>query len=294
MNKIICWWSGGVTSAVACALALDIFGKENCTVIMIDTRNEDSDTYRFKADWEKAYGKPVHIIDNFSGEYESIEDVWRKYNSLNTANGAICSSELKRTTREKWQKENEYDAQVFGFEMDTKEFKRALSMKLNHSESKPVFPLLMAGYDKKDCIKILQDKGIEVPRMYKLGFKNNNCFQTGCIQGGIGYFQKLHKDFPEKYDAMAAMEHELTNSKGEPVTCLKDQGKESIAKAKELGLKRKYMPLFLKSHPDYPHCNTVLDKPAREVKPLMDCNGFCGVDDLIGRSETEGEINNGK
>jgi len=25
-NKIIAWWSGGITSAVACKLAIDIYG----------------------------------------------------------------------------------------------------------------------------------------------------------------------------------------------------------------------------------------------------------------------------
>lgn len=47
-KKIICWWSGGITSAVACKTALDLFKDKNkCRVIMIDTGNEDEDTYRF-------------------------------------------------------------------------------------------------------------------------------------------------------------------------------------------------------------------------------------------------------
>ncbi len=29
----------------------------------------------------------------------------------------------------------------------------------------------------------------------------------------------------------------------------------------------------------------------REPKPLMDCNGFCGTNDLITKNETEQEIN---
>ena len=49
-SKVICWWSGGITSAVACKLAIDLYGKENCRVIMLDTKNEHEDTYRFKDD----------------------------------------------------------------------------------------------------------------------------------------------------------------------------------------------------------------------------------------------------
>jgi hypothetical protein len=279
--KIICWWSGGITSAVACKLAIERYGVENCEAIMIDTRNEDEDTYRFKKDCEAYYGLEIQTIDSFGDKYDCIQDVWRKHLSLNTANGAICSSELKRNAREKWEKENTYDHQIFGFEFDSKEFKRALGLKLNHPQTKPLFPLLMEGMDKEDCIRFIQDAGIVVPRMYKLGFKNNNCFQTGCIQGGIGYFQKLNRDFPEKYNAMAALEHELTDKKGSPVTCLKDQSKESMALAKSLGLTRKYMPLFLTKHKDYPEYGTVLEKMDMKVQPLMECNGLCGVNDLI-------------
>jgi len=288
---IICWWSGGITSAVACKLALEIYGLDRCRFIMIDTRNEDPDTYRFKKDCEAWYNKDIEVIDGFGDKYKTIQDVWRKHNSLNTANGAICSSELKRNTREKWEKNNTFSHQIFGFEFNSPEFKRSLSLSLNHPNTKPLFPLLMYGWDKEKCLNYIQGSGIEVPRMYRLGFKNNNCFQTGCPQGGIGYFQKLFHEHNDKYMAMSRMEHELTDSKGSPVTCLKDQGKESIEMAKKLGLKRKYMPLFLMAHPDYPEYKTVMDKKSQKVEPLMECNGLCGINELSPKNPTAGELN---
>ena len=36
MKKAICWWSGGITSAVACKLAIDMLGIDNCEIVMID------------------------------------------------------------------------------------------------------------------------------------------------------------------------------------------------------------------------------------------------------------------
>ena len=40
INKdIIAWWSGGITSAVACKKAIDIFVVGRVRVIMIDTQN---------------------------------------------------------------------------------------------------------------------------------------------------------------------------------------------------------------------------------------------------------------
>lgn len=266
-KPIICWWSGGVTSAVSCKIAADVYGIECCRFVMIDTRNEDSDTYRFKSDCEAWYGKEIEVITAVGKKYDSIQDVWNHFGSLNVAHGAICSSELKRQVRIDFQRRNEYSLQVFGF--DVSEVNRAKNIKKNYPATMPIFPLLMFGYTKKNCIGIIEQAGIEIPRMYQLGFHNNNCFGTGCVQGGIGYWQKMQRGFPEKFEAMAKMEHDITDEKGEPVTCLKDQGK--IAK------ETKITNVFLLPHPDYPDYKDLSQMRGKEVESLMECNGFCGT-----------------
>lgn len=283
MEKVIAWWSGGITSAVACKLAIDFYGKDNVQVLFIDTKNEHEDTYRFKNDCQKWYDVLIGSITAIGGEYESIQDVWRKHQSLNVATGAICSTQLKRRVREKWQKEIDYDYQVFGFEFEKKEFNRAMGLKMNHPKAKPIFPLLMMGWDKDKCLEVVEDAGIEIPLAYKMGFKNNNCLNTGCVQGGIGYWQKMKRDFPEKFEAMANMEHELTDLKGQPITMLKDQSN----KAKQTG----NTLVFLKKHKDYPELKCIDDMPQMEVKPLFECNGFCGTNDLIPKNNTSNQIN---
>lgn len=274
IKPIVCWWSGGVTSAVACKKAINLFGLDNCRIVFIDTHNEDDDTYRFLLDCEKWYGKVIERI-SVVGEgkkYKSIEDVWYRYNSLNVANGAICSSELKRDVRRMFTTHNEFSHQVFGF--DIEEPKRARNMKLNNPEIDPIFTLLLYGLSKKNCITILQEAGCEIPRVYKLGYNNNNCFKTGCIQGGIGYWQKMKVEEPPKYFKMAKIEHDLTNRKGRPVTMLRSKGD----------------PVFLLPHPDYPNCKDISMMKGRPPKPLLECNGFCGINDGE-RNETEDEIN---
>lgn len=264
--KILAWWSGGITSAAACKIVIDQYGKDCVDVVFIDTMNEHPDTYRFLMDCEQWYNKPIKFIKN--PNYTDIREVWLKYLSLNVANGAICSSELKRATRIKYQKEHDYDHQVFGFEFGKKEFNRAESMKLNYPDSKPIFPLLQMGMYKEDCIKYVQDAGIEVPMTYKMGYNNNNCFQTGCVQGGIGYWQQIKRQEPKKFYRMAVWEHLLTDLKGEPVTMLRDRGQGKSGK------------LFLVPHLDYPDINDISQKKGRPTEPLMECNGFCGLDDL--------------
>lgn len=277
----------GVTSAVACKVAIDHFGLDRCLLIMIDTKNEDEDTYRFRGDCEAWYGDKIYSITNIGNKYQSVQEVWRKHKSLNVATGAVCSTMLKRKAREDWQKVHEFTYQVFGFEFEKKEMNRALGLSVNHPNSKPIFPLLMFGYNKKDCIRIIEQQGIDIPRMYKYGFINNNCFRTGCVQGGVGYWQKMQREYPDKFDEMAAMEHELTCSKGMPVTMLKSQSKADKAKVVD-GWENF---VFLKRHPLYPQLKCIDDMPQCKVEPLFECNGFCGVNDLSERNKSEFDIN---
>lgn len=266
---VICWWSGGITSAVACKIAIDTFHHDNCRVIMIDTKNEHSDTYRFKADCEEWYGVEIETITAIGKKYNSIEDVWYEYESLNVAHGAICSSELKIEVRKDFQRKNKYSYQVFGFDFIPREFNRAKNMKNNYLSAHPIFPLLMFGYSKADCLKIVERAGIQIPYAYKLGFDNNNCLKTGCVQGGIGYWKKYRKIFPFEFDEMAEREHELTDLKGKPVTICKDQSKQS----KLTGNTR----VFLKPHPDYPHVKDITMIKTKGEESMPECNGFCGV-----------------
>lgn len=286
LSAVICWWSGGVTSAVAIWLAIQIYGKERIRIIFIDTFNEDADTYRFKKDCENWYGIEIETISAIGKEFKRIQDVWFKYKSLNVATGAICSVHLKRLVRERWEKENEYSHQVFGF--DISESKRAIQMRHNAPTSKAVFPLLFNALSKKDCIEILKYEFIPIPLAYWLGFQNNNCLKTGCVQGGMGYWQKMWKERKITYLRMAVIEKQLTELSGEPVTMLKDQSKEAIAKAKKI---EKSDLVFLVPNKQFPNNKSLFDFKEMPVKPLFECNGFCSSNDFEARNPTEKEIN---
>lgn len=303
-DDVICWWSGGVTSAIANLIALEVYGVDRCRFIFIDTKNEDDDTYRFMKDCERLYGKEIEILSVIGDKYESIEDVWRKHKSLNVAKGAICSSELKKAVRLKWQKTNEYTYQVFGFDMD--ELKRCISMLNDKSEPSPIFPLLLKGMHKQDCIDLLIENKINPPSAYRMGFRNNNCLKTGCVQGGIGYWQKMRDDKPDVFNRMADMEHELTEAKGQPVTMLKDQSKASVEiiaknrKIKEFNKQEDSLfkqdlihgwQVFLKPHKDYPQCKDISMMNSRPVEPLMECNGTCSMSDMDRKPESINQLN---
>jgi len=280
-DSIICWWSGGITSAVACKLSIDKYSQDRCVVIMLDTQNEHEDTYRFKDDCEKWYGLPIELLG--SNKFKNPKETWYHFKSLNTANGAICSSYLKREVRKKWESHNEYKHQVFGFEYSKKEINRAKALEMNYPKTNPLFPLIEAKMDKEDCIRYVREAGLKIPKAYDLGFVNNNCLKTGCVQGGIGYWKKIQKDRPDLFKEMARIEHELTDLKGKPVTMLKDQSKA----AKDSGIDL----VFLLKHPSYPEHKTIDDMGSKAVRPLAECNGFCGTNELNERNDTEKEIN---
>lgn len=263
----ILWWSGGITSAVACHLALKKYSKTR--IIMIETYNEHDDTYRFKNDCEKLYGKKIESISAIPNKYDSIKDVWIEYLSLNVAHGAICSAELKRQVRIDFQKRNYYESQVFGFDYDKKEINRFNNLVKNYPSSKAVAPLINRKITKQDCFDFFSKIGIKAPISYELGFNNNNCLGTGCVQGGVSYWKKYKKEFPIRFNDMAELEHFLTNEKGKPVTCLRDQSKS----AKKSGL----FQVFLKPHPQFPNYKDLSMMSGRAKESYFECNGFCGT-----------------
>jgi hypothetical protein len=263
-TRVVAWWSGGVASALACYIALQVY--KNVVIVFQDTMNEDPDTYRFLFDCEDLYSQPIERISRIGKDFKHIEDVWLKYLSLNTAHGAICSTVLKREVREAYQNLDTDHAQIFGY--DSSEWNRHFQMRQNYPEINCVSLLIENKIGKLECVKFFQDRGIEIPEAYKLGYRNNNCLETGCVRAGIGYWQKYQIDFPDRFDRMAAREHLYTDLKGEPVTILKDQSKKNGA-----GFK----PVFLKPHPKYPLVKDLSMMKGRRVEALVECNGFCGT-----------------
>lgn len=269
-TRVVAWWSGGIASAYACWIALQIY--KNVVIVFQDTKNEDPDTYRFLFDCEALYGQPIERISRIGQDYQHISDIWHKYLSLNTATGAICSTELKREVREAFQNLKTDHAQVFGY--DLSEPDRHLNMRRNYPEINCQSLLYENNISKDDCIKFFESKGIEIPEAYKLGYRNNNCLMTGCVRGGIGYWKKYQNDFPARFDMMAAREHQYTNEKKEPVTILKDQSNKAKASGN--------WHVFLKPHPSYPHIKDLSMMKGRHPEALVECNGFCGTVDEKG------------
>jgi hypothetical protein len=265
-GSILCNWSGGASSAVACFIAYKHF-KDACKFVHMRTNLEHPDTYRFMFDYQQRLGVQIEQLQ--SEKFFEPEDVWDHYGGMNFATGAPCSSELKRDVGKKYRKQNTLWSEVLGF--DASETKRIRNMTLNYPEINPVYPLAQNNLNKNDVFSILDQIGLRPPVSYT-DFKNNNCLghpdspKGGCVQGGIGYWKRIQQIYPKKFSYMAAKEHELTDRKGRPVTLLMDQANN------------KKVPIFLLPHQNYPDIKTIADKKGRYKVESFECHGFCNTD----------------
>jgi len=205
---IIAWWSAGVTSAVATKLAIDKYGKENILPIYfhIDSAHKDND--RFKEQCEDWYGR--EIIVEKSAKYSDQYDVIKKTKYVNGPSGARCTLELKKKVRIRLEKTLDYTGQVFGFEYSKKEINRAVRFIEQYPLAMPLFPLIENKMTKGESLFYLEQQGIKRPKMYELGYSNNNCI--GCVKGGKGYWNKIRVDFPNHFADMIKAEREVGNS----------------------------------------------------------------------------------
>lgn len=207
-REVICWLSCGITSAVACKLAIDRYGAENCSVWYQEIDSAHPDNERFIADCEKWFNKKV--LRARSKKYVDQFDVIESRRFVNGPHGALCTVELKKEVRYTIQAMYDNALQVFGFEYSLKEINRAVRFLQQYPEAHPRFPLIEMRITKNECADILLKAGIALPAMYLLGYSNNNCI--GCVKGGMGYWNKIRIDFPWAFNKMALLEREVGRS----------------------------------------------------------------------------------
>ena len=239
MSRVVSWFSCGAASAVATKKALEKYGDE-VVIASCVVENEHPDNERFLQDCEKWYGKTILRLR--SEKYKDAWEVWEKTKFLVGPMGARCTTEMKKLVRQKFQKVS--DIQVFGF--TSEEAHRADRFKEQNPEVHLETPLIEFGLKKADCFTELKNAGIELPAMYRLGYKNNNC--VGCVKGGAKYWSSIRRDFPEVFARMVELEKKLG------VKILKVKGKR----------------IFLDELP--------LNYRSNQVEPDMECGLWCKSD----------------
>jgi hypothetical protein len=198
------WFSEGAASAVATKFDILAHGVEAGPVVCCSTGAEDEDNHRFRGDCAKWFGCDITIIK--SEKYTDTWDVWTKRKYMSGIAGAVCSGEMKFVPRLNF--ELPTDIHIFGYTADANDQRRATRLRgeVRNFET----PLIERGITKANCLALLQDAGIEMPRTYAMGFPNANCLKSGCVKAQSPDYWALHrKCFPEGFAKTAALARHL-------------------------------------------------------------------------------------
>jgi 3'-phosphoadenosine 5'-phosphosulfate sulfotransferase (PAPS reductase)/FAD synthetase len=200
-GRVLCRFSCGAASAVATKLAIEKYG--TVEIYYSDTGAEHEDNARFIADCERWFGQPVKVTR--SEKYGDIWEVFEKKRFLVSHQGAPCTAEMKRRPGDAvWEIG---DTEIYGYTADEK--KRVEQWKKQNFERIIECPLIEKNLTKQDCFGMLRRVGIELPAMYKLGFRNNNCI--GCVKArdNMDYWKRVRKHFPAIFERMAKLERDI-------------------------------------------------------------------------------------
>ena len=203
MNRIVCWFSCGAASAVATKLAIAKYDLlYEVIVARCIVKEEHPDNDRFAADCEKWFGLP--IINLMAEEYAgSVYNVITKRKYISGVDGAPCTMLLKKKVREDFQRPD--DTHVFGYCAEEQE---RFDDFLDANNINVEVPLIDRKLSHANALAMIENAGIELPQMYKLGYQHNNCI--GCVKSsGAGYWNKIKIDFPERFWMMAGMSRAL-------------------------------------------------------------------------------------
>lgn len=209
MARIVSYFSGGVPSAVATKLALTANNwPDSCDEFVIynfEIREEHPDNARFLRECEEWFGHPIITVGN--DEFDrSAHEVFRKTRFLVGPSGARCTAELKKAMR--WEVGRPDDVIVMGYTRE--EQHRIDRLQVSEPLLRMWNVLIERDLSREDVMALFQRTGIDMPAMYRLGYRNNNCI--GCVKGQAGYWNKIRLDFPDVYAEMSAIERELGRS----------------------------------------------------------------------------------
>ena len=189
--------SGGSASAVAADRVINRYGLENTILWFADTLWEDEDLYRFLEDLEMRWEKK--IIRNTDGRnpLQVAED--RKL--IPSSYAAPCSYYLKQLPFRKFLQKHAKPITVH-LGLDFTEEHRHAKPKEIYEQMEGVsvdFPLMWEPLPYMGYTKTIEEWGIEIPRLYKMGFPHNNCGGR-CVRQGASEWIRLSKYFPERFN----------------------------------------------------------------------------------------------
>ncbi|XMB66263.1 hypothetical protein RI065_08150 [Mycoplasmatota bacterium zrk1] len=227
-EKHIIMFSGGASSSYVAKWVVDKYGKDNCILFFTDTLWEHKDNYRFMEQCAQYLDMEwTRVVDG-----RTPEEVFFNMKFLGNARMAKCSEELKvrQTLIYIEDLRDEGYEPILYFGIGPHESHRADNLKRHyeHFPLEPVecrFPMIDSISQEVKARYIIENEwGIELPKMYKLGFHHANC-NGRCVRAGMHHYANLYLEMPEIYKLQEDMEERFRKTFDLDVAMMKKNSK---------------------------------------------------------------------
>lgn len=216
-------FSGGLSSWLTARRVRDMHGTDNLRLVFADTKMEDPDLYRFIHEAAADVGVELEIIEDGRNPWEVFHDV----RFLGNTRIDPCSRVLKRQLLRKWLETEYPDPQSvvihIGFSWDEEErLTRAKPYWKPYTVEAPLCRPPLQAMGPEALQKVLDEAGIEMPRLYRLGFKHNNCGGF-CVKAGHANFRLLLQTMPDRYRWHEEQEQNIREHLDKDIAILRDR-----------------------------------------------------------------------
>lgn len=199
---------------------IETHGRDDVRLLFTDTSMEDEDLYRFLDDSAAQLGVPLIRLKDGRTPW----DVFTEKRMLGNTRVDLCSRVLKREVSQKWLAENAPAATlVFGVDWEEKHRIDGLRRRYGELGYTVEAPMTESPWmTKGDVFAWMRREGLEPPRLYRMGFANNNCGGF-CVRAGHAHFKTLLREMPERYAGHEQREQDLRGQLGKDVAILRDR-----------------------------------------------------------------------
>ena len=204
-SNIAVWFSCGAASAVAAKMTVDLFPDCEVEILNSPIAEEHDDNRRFLDDVSNWINRPIKIVASKDYPSQSAVEVWDAKSFMSSVHGAPCTIELKKKPRQQYEQTHHVDWHVLGFTFEEKH--RAERFMLTERDN--LLPILVnRRVSKVQCMEIISEAGIELPKIYKHGFPNANCI--GCVKAtSPTYWNLVREEFPLIFEERAKQSRKI-------------------------------------------------------------------------------------
>lgn len=205
--------SGGMSSAVAAERVVNRYPAESVRLWFANTSWEDENLYEFLSWLESHLGVPIERYQDGRTPLQVAEDA----QIIPNQRIAPCTFKLKVEPFVRYiegLRDEGHDLTVhIGYnwtEPHRVDRTRRAYTELGFESD---YPLMWEPVETRSSGEVARDWGISLPRMYRLGYRHNNCGGR-CVKQGLRDWKRTLYNFPERYAEVEEWEQEQRQHEG--------------------------------------------------------------------------------